>query len=147
MKVTTEKLPASQVSLTIEVPAELSGKAYEDTVKKYAKTARIPGFRQGKVPRQVLLRQLGPEALKAASLDEVVELGLKQALKQEDIRPAGQAQVATSEADMFSKFVPGEAFTFTVKLDVFPDVELPEYTGLSVKAEEEKPDPERLDKL
>ncbi|MEM6503598.1 MAG: trigger factor [Cyanobacteria bacterium P01_C01_bin.89] len=147
MKVTTEKLPASQVSLTIEVPAELSGKAYEDTVKKYAKTARIPGFRQGKVPRQVLLRQLGPEALKAASLDEVVELGLKQALKQEDIRPAGQAQVDTSEADMFSKFVPGEAFTFTVKLDVFPDVELPEYTGLSVKAEEEKPDPERLDKL
>ncbi|MGD1850105.1 MAG: trigger factor [Cyanophyceae cyanobacterium] len=145
MKVTTEKLPASQVSLTIEVTAELSDKAYEDTVKKYAKTARIPGFRKGKVPRQVLLRQLGPEALKAASLDEVVELGLKQALKQEDIRPAGQAQVDTSEADMFTKFVPGETFTFTVKLDVFPEIGLPDYSGLTVKAEEIKPAPERLD--
>ena len=147
MKVTQEKLPASQVSLTIEVPAELSGKAYEDTIKKYAKNAQVPGFRKGKVPRQVLMRQLGPEALKAASLDEVVELGLKQALKQEEIRPAGQAQVDTSEKDMFAKFNPGEPFTFTVRIDVFPEVELPEYTGLTVQAEEIKPDPERLDKL
>ena len=147
MKVTTEKLPASQVSLTIEVPAELSGKAYENTVTKYAKNARVPGFRKGKVPRQVLLRQLGPDALKAASLDEVVELGLKEALKQEDIRPAGQAQMDTSEADLFGKFNPGEAFTFTVRIDVFPEVEPPEYTGLTVQAEEVKPDPDRLDNL
>lgn len=147
MKVTQEKLPASQVSLTIEVPAELSGKAYENTLKQFARSVRLPGFRQGKVPRHVLIQQVGPLALKAATLDEVVELAVKEALKQEKLEPAGQAQVADSETDLLTRFEPGEAFEFTATIDVFPDVVPPEYTGITVKAEEGDPKLNRIDDL
>lgn len=147
MKVTQEKLSASQVSLTIEVPAELSAKVYEDTLSKYAKAVKLPGFRKGKVPRAVLIQQIGPAALKAASLDELVEAGVKAAIKQEKIEPAGQAQITSSEEELFSKFEPGQTLTFAVKLDVVPDIDLPPYSGLTVQAERVDPDPSRVDRI
>jgi trigger factor len=147
MKVTQEKLSASQVSLTIEVPADLSAKVYEDTITKYAKSAKFPGFRKGKVPRAMLIQQIGPAALKAASLDELVEAGVKAAIKQEKIEPAGQAQITSSEEELFAKFEPGQTLTFQVKLDVVPEIELPAYTGLTIQAERVDPDPARVDRI
>ena len=147
MKVTQEKLSASQVSLTIEVPADLSAKVYEDTLSKYAKSATLPGFRKGKVPRAVLIQQIGPAALKAASLDELVEAGVKAAIKQEKIEPAGQAQITSSEEELFAKFEPGKTLTFEVKLDVVPDIDLPAYKGLTITSERVDPDPARVDRI
>lgn len=147
MKVTQEKLPASQIGLTIEVPAELTGKIYEDTIRRYAKTARIPGFRKGKVPRQVLLQQVGPTALRAASLEDLVETSIRQAIQQESLRPAGQAKVSTPEDELFSQFNPGSPFTFSVVMDIFPEVELGDYTGLTIEAEEVLPDGDRFNNL
>jgi trigger factor len=147
MKVTQEKLSASQVSLTIEVPADLSAKVYEDTITKYAKSAKFPGFRKGKVPRAMLIQQIGPAALKAASLDELVEAGVKAAIKQEKIEPAGQAQITSSEEELFAKFEPGQTLTFQVKLDVVPEIELPAYTGLTIQAERVDPDLSRVDRI
>ncbi|TAD78723.1 MAG: trigger factor [Oscillatoriales cyanobacterium] len=147
MKVTQEKLSASQVSLTIEVPADLSAKVYEDTITKYAKSATFPGFRKGKVPRAMVIQRIGSAALKAASLDELVEAGVKAAIKQEKIEPAGQAQITSSEEELFTQFEPGQTLTFQVKLDVVPDIELPTYTGLTIQAERVDPDPERVDRI
>ncbi len=59
MKVTQEKLPASQIGLEIEVPSEKSKQAYEQVIKQFAREINIPGFRKGKVPRQVLLQRIG----------------------------------------------------------------------------------------
>ena len=66
MKVTQEKLPNSQVGLEIEVPADISKQTYEQTLRKYMKTANIPGFRKGKVPRQILVQQLGATEAKGS---------------------------------------------------------------------------------
>lgn len=147
MKVTQEKRPASQVSLTIEVPADLSSQVYENAIRKYAKTVRIPGFRKGKVPRQVLLQQIGPQALKLAALDELLNVGITEAVKQEKLEPVGQATMETPEEELAKNYEPGQPITFSVLLDVFPEVTLPPYEGLTVQAEEIKPDPNRLDNL
>ena len=56
MKVTQERLPASQISLEIEIPPEMSKNAYDQVIQKYARSANIPGFRKGKVPRNILLQ-------------------------------------------------------------------------------------------
>ena len=54
MKVTQERLPASQIGLEIEITPEMSKDAYEQVIKKYTRSANIPGFRKGKVPRNIL---------------------------------------------------------------------------------------------
>ena len=57
MKVTQEKLPASQIGLEIEIPAETAKSTYEKVVKEIARNTNIPGFRKGKVPRPILLQR------------------------------------------------------------------------------------------
>jgi trigger factor len=77
MKVTREKLPASQIGLEIEIPAEASKSTYDKVVGNLARTANIPGFRKGKVPRPILLQRLGSKAVKAAVLEELIQKGVE----------------------------------------------------------------------
>ena len=145
MKVTQEKLPASQIGLEIEIPAEMSKNAYEKVVKDLSSTVNIPGFRKGKVPRQILLQRLGTERIKQAALEDLMQDGLNQALKQEAIKAIGNYQMLSPYEEVIGKFKPGEAFTFSVSVDVPPEVTLGEYTGLQVKAEEIPYDPSQVD--
>lgn len=147
MKVTQEKLPASQIGLEIEIPPEMSKSTYERVLQNLSRTANIPGFRKGKVPRHVLLQRLGAVRVKAAAVEELIQNGVEQALKQESIEPLGNYQLRSSFEDLVSQFQPGEPLTFTASVDVQPSAILGEYTDLKVKAEEVKPDPDRVDKL
>lgn len=64
MKVTQEKLPDSQLGLEIEISGESSRQKYDKKVQELARTVSIPGFRKGKVPKQILLQRLGIEESK-----------------------------------------------------------------------------------
>jgi len=145
MKVTQEKLPASQIGLEIEVTPEMSKKVYERVLQEFTRSANIPGFRKGKVPRQVLVQQIGATRLKAAAVEELVEDGLKEAVKQEKIEVLGNYQLRSSFEELVSQFEPGQALIFSASVDVQPEVTVKTYTGLEVQAEEVKPDPERVD--
>ncbi|AOX01897.1 trigger factor [Moorena producens PAL-8-15-08-1] len=145
MKVTQEKLPASQVALEIEIPAETTKQAYEKVLQNLSRTARIPGFRPGKVPRQVLLQRLGSQQVKAAAIEELLDSTLKQAIEQAQIEALGNYNLTSTLEDLLSQFKPGEPLTFTASVDVPPVVNLGEYNGLSVKAEETKVEPDAVD--
>lgn len=147
MKVTQEKLPASQIGLEIEVPPETSKKVYERVIQEFTRSANIPGFRKGKVPRQVLIQRIGSLRIKAAAVEELVENSLKEAVKQENINALGNFQLRSSFEDLISQFEPNQSLTFSASVDVPPEVALTEYTGLQVQAEEIKPDPERIEKV
>ncbi len=145
MKVTQEKLPASQVGLEIEITPEMTKKAYEQVIQKFTRTANIPGFRKGKVPRQVLLQRFGTAQLKAAALEELIDSSLKSAIKQEDIRALGNYQLRSAFEELITQYEPGAALTFSASVDVQPEVALKQYKGLAVQAEEVKLDPQRVD--
>ncbi|MBW4579452.1 MAG: trigger factor [Tildeniella nuda ZEHNDER 1965/U140] len=147
MKVTQEKLPASQIGLEIEITPEMSQKAYEQVIQKFTRSANIPGFRKGKVPRQVLIQRFGSVQLKATALEELIDETLKQAIEQEKIDALGNFQLRSSFDDLVSQFVPGSALTFSASVDVQPDVALAQYTGFQLQAEEVKPDAEQVDKV
>src|SRR5579883_724114 len=147
MKVTQEKLPASQIGLEIEITPEMSKQAYEQVIQKFTRSANIPGFRKGKVPRQVLIQRFGSVQLKATALEELIDDSLKQALEQEKIDALGNFQLRSSFDELVSQFQPGSALTFSASVDVQPDVVLNEYTGFQLQAEEIKPDPERVDQV
>lgn len=147
MKVTQEKLPASQVGLEIEIPPEQSKQAYEQVIQNFARSANIPGFRKGKVPRQVLIQRLGVVRIKATALEDLIESGVTEALKQEEVKAIGQPQLRTSFEDLISQYEPGNPLTFKAAVDVQPEINLTQYTGLQVQAEEVKYDPASVEKV
>lgn len=147
MKVTQEKLPASQIGLEIEIPSEKSQQTYEQVIQKFARAANIPGFRKGKVPRQILLQRVGLAQIKAAALEEMVQSGLTEAIKQSEIQVIGQPQLRSSFEDLVNQYEPGKPLTFLAAVDVQPEVHLSKYSDLEVQAEEVKYDPASVEKV
>lgn len=147
MKVTQEQLPDSQVGLQIEIPAEVSKQTYEKVLKKLIKTVRVPGFRPGKVPRQVFLQRFGSTQIKAAALEELVQTSVEQAIKDEKIDAIGNYQLTSEFDELIQQYTPGEALTFQASVDVPPRVTLDTYTDLEVKAEEITYDESQVDEV
>jgi trigger factor len=145
MKVTQEKLPASQIGLEIEVPAEMSKQTYEKIVNNLVKTLRIPGFRPGKVPRQVVIQRFGSKAVHSEVIQELVDVALKDAIKTEKIQALGNFELQSNFEELVAAFKPGETLTFKAAIDVQPDVKLATYQGFHLKAEEAKLDVTRVD--
>ncbi|WP_404790270.1 trigger factor [Altericista sp. CCNU0014] len=147
LKVTQETLPGSQIGLEIEISPERSRQAYEQTVTHFMKSAQIPGFRRGKVPRQVVLQRFGAMQLKAATLEELVEKTFKEALEQEEIPALGNFQLRSSFDELLTQFEPGSAVTYSASIDVPPKATLKRYTEFQITAEEVKPDPAQVDRV
>jgi trigger factor len=146
MKVTQEKLPASQLGLEIEISADITKNTYEKTVDNLSRTTNLQGFRKGKVPRQILIQRLGAKRIKAAALEEMLQTSLKDAIAQESIDALGNYQIRSDFEELLGKYTPGQPLTFSASLDVPPEVKLGEYQQLSVKAEESVYDPADIDK-
>ncbi len=147
MKITQEKLPASQIGLEIEIPAETAKNTYEKVVQEIAKTANIPGFRKGKVPRPILIQRLGASRIKAAVLDELIQDTFKAAIEQESINAIGNYKLRSDFEELVEKFQVGESFTYQAAVDVPPEVNLGQYQGLTIQAEEVPYKPEDVDNL
>jgi trigger factor len=145
MKVTQERLPESQLGLNIEIAPEASRNAYEKMVQNLSRSSNIPGFRKGKVPRQVLLQRIGRERIKAAALEELIQKSLQAAIEQEAIEALGQPNLRSDFEELLGQYNPGDAITFSVAVDVPPTIELADYSNLSVKAEEIVYQPEKVD--
>lgn len=126
-----EKLDNSAVKLTVTIPADAVQSAYDDLVKKYAKSAQIKGFRKGKVPRPILERKFG-EAFRAETLEDLIQKGLGEAL--EDVgdteRPLPYARPTLLDEDL--ELDPDTDLTFSVSYDVYPEVTLGTYKGLEI---------------
>lgn len=147
MKVTQEKLPASQIGLEIEITPEMSKNAYEQVIQKYIRTANIPGFRKGKVPRQILIQRLGRNYIKAMALDNLINDCLEKAREQEQINAIGQFDLVTEFEELVKDFEPGKEMVFSAKVDVEPEAKVNDYKGLVVKAEEAKYDSAQVDEF
>lgn len=147
MKVTQEKLPASQIGLEIEIPPEVAQQAYDKVLQTFMRSANIPGFRKGKVPKQVLIQRFGSSQIKAAAVEELVQDSFRQALEQENIEAIGNFQLRSSFDELIQQFQPGSSLTFSAAVDVPPEATLKQYKGLSVKAEEVTYDEKRVDSV
>ena len=147
MKVTQEKLPASQISLEIEISPEMSKNAYEQIIKKYIRSANIPGFRKGKVPRNILIQRLGKNYIKAMALDDLINNCLEKAKEQESIKAIGQFELKTEFEELVKDFEPGKEMAFSAKVDVEPEAKVEDYKGFLVQAEEAKYDSALVDEF
>lgn len=114
--------------LTIEVPAEEVNKALDQAFKKVVNQITVPGFRKGKVPRQIFEKRFGVEALYQDALEIIVPEAYSKAVDETGIFPVDYPEIG--DLDSFEK---DKDFTFTAKVTVKPEPKLGEYKGLEVK--------------
>ena len=87
LSVVTERLPKSQVGMSIEVPAEVVDATYDRVLNRLASRARIEGFRPGKAPRALIEARVGALALREEVVETMVPEVVQQALVKESIDP------------------------------------------------------------
>ena len=122
-----EKQEGNEGVLTIEVPAEDFDKALDQAFKKVVKTVQIPGFRKGKVPRNIFEKRFGVESLYQDAVDIVLPDAYMKAVEETGIQPVEQPEVDIDEIEQ------GKNLIFTAKVTVKPEVTLGEYKGLEVE--------------
>ena len=126
MKVSTERIPDSQVVLEIEVGPERMEKSLERAYRRLAQRTKVPGFRKGKTPRAMLERYLGREAIRREALDILIPEVYRQALDEENIEPVDVAAI---------EVIQEEPLIFKATVPVRPSIELGDYRGVRVERE------------
>ena len=149
LTVKTSPRPGSRIALELAIPAERSQNAYEKAVDSLSRSVRLPGFRKGKVPRAVLLQQIGPLRIRATALEDLVDATFREALEQQkdSIAAIGRPELSEGFEAVLERFEPGQALSFTLELDVEPSPSLKSTKGLKAEAETVSYDPARVDEL
>ncbi len=93
MKVTTEELERCEVLLTLEIEPEQQEKLLKKAAQRISREIRIPGFRPGKAPYNVVLRRFGLEAIQTEALEESVEKLVTEGLAQVNVTPFAQIKL------------------------------------------------------
>jgi trigger factor len=130
MSVQVEKLEKNMAKLTIEVSAAEFEKALEDAFLKNKNKISVPGFRKGKVPRQMVEKMYGPEIFYEDAANALIPDAYSKALDEceEDI-------VSSPEIDV-TQIEKGKSFIFTATVALKPEVKLGKYKGVKVEATE-----------
>jgi trigger factor len=111
--------------LKVEVPVEMVDAAEKKAATYYAKRVKLPGFRKGKVPHNVIKKKF-PEAIQENVIRELVEASWKAALDQEDLEPIAEPQVKDLKLES------GSPLTFQLSVAVKPELELSRIGGFKL---------------
>lgn len=126
MTATWEKKEGNQGLLQVTVPAEEVDKALDQAFKKVVKQINVPGFRKGKVPRQIFEQRFGVEALYQDAVDILLPKAYSEAAVEADINPVDQPEIEVTQIEK------GKPFTFDATVTVEPEVQLGDYKGLEI---------------
>ncbi len=130
MSLQVERLEKNMAKLTIEVPAEELEKALQNAYLKNRKQISVPGFRKGKVPRQMIEKMYGPEVFYDDAANALIPDAYAAAADECELELVSRPRVSVV------KIAKGEPFVFTAEVAVKPEVALGEYKGIEVaKAE------------
>jgi trigger factor len=131
METTVEELPENRVRLTVQVPSHDVHHAVEHAAEDLAQSVKIPGFRKGKVPRQVLLQRVGRERLMTEAVESHIGGWFWNAAARTRLRP-----VAQPEYDFTLPDSDDQDWQFTATVAVQAKPELADWTQLEVGREE-----------
>ncbi|HEY2195882.1 MAG TPA: trigger factor [Actinomycetospora sp.] len=129
MKSTVEHLSPTRVRLAVEVPFDELKPTFDQAYKKIAQQVRIPGFRPGKAPARILDQRLG----RGVVLEEVVNTAVPEkygeAVGEAQVTPLGQPEIEVTSID------DGDKIAFTAEVDIRPEIQLPDYSSISVSVD------------
>ncbi len=135
VKTEVAALPDSRAKITATVPAAEVERQIQKAAKGFAGEMKVPGFRKGKVPPQLVVQRIGREGLLEEALREALPAWYERAILVSGVAPVGEPSL-----DMPEPPAEGEDAEFTIEIAVRPKATLGEYKGLEVgKAEAEVP--------
>src|SRR5918999_2800772 len=121
----TTELGDSRVRVDVEVPSDALEREMQTAASAIGREMRVPGFRSGKVPAQVVIQQVGREAV----LDEAVRRGLP-GWYEEAVTDAGINTVGDPKVDLADLPERGSPLAFTIEVGVVPEAQLGDYKGV-----------------
>jgi trigger factor len=131
LEVTEKRLENSSTSLEITVPVNIITEHFEKQYKKLQKSAKVDGFRKGKVPIEIIRKKFR-EAAAPDVVESVIQEQYIKALDELKIEPVDRPKVE------FGNFKDDEPFTFTAIVDIFPTVTLGDYKNIPVEEDSVK---------
>jgi len=126
LKIETQALDNRTLKLTVEVDDEHIQPALKAAARKMAKDYRIPGFRPGKAPYEVILRQFGEQSLYQAALEDLTQTVYQAALAQEKVEPYAPGELEDVQL---------KPMVLTYVVPLAPEVELGDYRALRLPFE------------
>jgi trigger factor len=140
VKTSTTELGDSRVRVDVEVEPQSVDKVVDRAAKELARDMKLPGFRKGKVPPQVVLQRVGREAV----LDEALRSALPE-WYEEAVAEAGLAPVGEPKLDMSGLPEKGDRLSFTIEVGVRPTATLGDWKGVEAARREPEAAAEAVD--
>lgn len=134
MMVTVEATGKLTRRMRVELPAERIEKEIESRLKKVGRTAKIKGFRPGKIPVKVVRQRYGGQ-IRQEVLSELVQKSYSDAVMQENLQPAANPRIEPEQTDS------GKDFAYVATFEVLPEVTLADLDKIRI----EKPEVDIVD--
>ena len=130
LQTSAERVGKDRVKLRVEVAAAALGPALDAAYRRWAKEIKVPGFRKGKVPRQLIDARVGPDIVREEAFRDALPDFYRQAMKAEDLEPVTSPEVEVVE------FEPDSPIIFEATVDVRPEFTIPELSSIHIDAPE-----------
>ncbi|GAB2576879.1 trigger factor [Kribbella endophytica] len=130
MKSTVESLSPTKVKLIVEVPFEELKPSLDAAYRSIGSQIVVPGFRKGKIPPQVIDQRVGRGPVLEEAINDALPKLYSQAVQDNQVKAIGRPEVDVTE------FNDKESLQFSAEVEVRPEIELPELTGLEASVED-----------
>jgi len=127
MSLQVEKLDHNMAKLTIEASAEEFEAAMQTAYQKQKKNIQVPGFRKGKVPRQMVEKMYGPGVFYEDAANEIIPTAYDKAVAESDLEIVSRPEIDVVQIEK------GKPFIFTAEVALKPAVELGKYKGVKIE--------------
>lgn len=141
MKTSVKHLSDTKVVLTIAVTPDELKAAELVALTKIAKEIKVPGFRKGKVPANVVAKHADPQLVGQQTLEDALSKAVADAFAAEKLQALDRPEVEVK------KYEPGKELEFTAEVEVMPTIKLGDYKKLKAKLKVEKPTDKDVDGL
>ncbi|OKL54516.1 trigger factor [Bowdeniella nasicola] len=134
MKTEVENLEPTRVKLTVEAPYEEIAPAIDKAYREVAAQINIPGFRKGKAPKQIIDQRVGRGVVLEQAVNEVLPQLYRDAVIEQEIQVLSQPTIDVTEIPNATGELGGK-LAFTAEVDVRPEIEFPNLSGVELEVE------------
>ena len=126
MQVSVENVSTLERKVTIGIPAKQIESSLASRINEVSKTARLDGFRPGKIPVAVIKKRFGP-ALRGEVIEKAIQESIFEVLEQQNIKPAGMPAIESINDKA------GQDVVYVAKVEVYPEIDLVSFAKITIE--------------